>query len=66
MADFIEKAKERAHKFIELKHVCSHFRPYDPDPAFMLHWEKGKVNAEDIPKEKGKKPVRRPAAKNPG
>jgi hypothetical protein len=39
---------------------------YDPDPAFMLHWEKGKVNAEDIPKEKGKKPVRRPAAKNPG
>jgi hypothetical protein len=34
---------------------------YDPDPAFMLHWEKGKVNEEDIPKEKGKKPVRRPA-----
>jgi hypothetical protein len=32
---------------------------YDPDPAFMLHWEKGKVNEEDIPKEKGKKPVRR-------
>jgi len=25
---------------------------YDPDPAFMLHWEKGKVNVEDIPKEK--------------
>jgi hypothetical protein len=25
---------------------------YDPDPAFMLHWEKGKVNEEDIPKEK--------------
>jgi len=32
---------------------------FDPDPAFMLHWEKGKVNEEDIPKEKGKKPVRR-------
>jgi len=32
---------------------------YDPDPAFMLHWEKGKVNEEDIPKEKGKKPVKR-------
>jgi hypothetical protein len=25
---------------------------YDPDPAFMLHWEKGKVSEEDIPKEK--------------
>jgi len=37
---------------------------YDPDPAFMLHWEKGKVNTEDIPKEKGKKPVKRPAAKS--
>jgi hypothetical protein len=37
---------------------------YDPDPAFMLHWEKGKVNVEDIPKEKGKKPVRKPAAKS--
>lgn len=39
---------------------------FDPDPAFMLHWEKGKVNEEDIPKEKGKKPpVHRPAAKKP-
>jgi hypothetical protein len=41
---------------------------YDPDPAFMLHWDKAKVNAEDIPKEKAapKKPVRRPAKKKPG
>lgn len=39
---------------------------FDPDPAFMLHWEKGKVNEEDIPKEKGKKPVKKtPAAKKP-
>jgi hypothetical protein len=38
---------------------------YDPDPAFMLHWEKGKVNEEDIPKEKGKKPVHRPVTKKP-
>lgn len=41
---------------------------YDPDPAFMLHWDKCKVNAEDIPKEKGapkKAPVKRPAAKKP-
>jgi tetratricopeptide (TPR) repeat protein len=39
---------------------------YDPDPNFMLHWDKAKVNAEDIPTEKGgaKKPVRKPAAKN--
>lgn len=26
---------------------------YDPDPAFMLHWDKAKVNPEDIPAEKG-------------
>ena len=34
---------------------------YDPDP-FFLHWDKAKVKAEDIPKEKGTKkpPVRRP------
>jgi tetratricopeptide (TPR) repeat protein len=40
---------------------------YDPDPAFMLHWEKAKVNAEDIPKEKekGKKTTKRPATKKP-
>jgi hypothetical protein len=29
---------------------------YDQTP-FMLHWEKGKVNPEDIPKEEGKKPA---------
>jgi tetratricopeptide (TPR) repeat protein len=41
---------------------------YDPDPAFMLHWDKAKVNVEDLPKEKApvkKPPVRRPAAKKP-
>ena len=41
---------------------------YDPDPAFMLHWSKGKVNAEDLPKEKAapKKPApRRSAPKKP-
>jgi hypothetical protein len=41
---------------------------YDPDPAFMLHWEKAKVNEEDLPKEKGaaKKPVaKKPAPKKP-
>jgi hypothetical protein len=38
---------------------------YDPDPAFMLHWEKAKVNEEDIPKEKGKKTVRHAPTKKP-
>ena len=41
---------------------------YDPDPNFMLHWDKAKVNAEDIPKEKEKKSTtkKRPATKKPG
>jgi hypothetical protein len=40
---------------------------YDPEPNFMLHWDKGKVNAEDIPKEKEKKtPKKRPTTKKPG
>jgi tetratricopeptide (TPR) repeat protein len=43
---------------------------YDPAPAFMLHWEKAKVNDEDLPKGKEKPatkkpPVRHPAPKKP-
>jgi hypothetical protein len=41
---------------------------YDPDPAFMLHFDKAKVNEEDLPKEKGtaKKPApKKPAPKKP-
>ena len=41
---------------------------YDPDPAFMLHWDKAKVKDEDLPKDKGpakKPPVKRPVAKKP-
>jgi tetratricopeptide (TPR) repeat protein len=43
---------------------------YDPEPAFMLHWDKAKVNLEDIPKDKekgAKKPTTRrpPAPKKP-
>jgi TPR repeat len=41
---------------------------YDPDPAFMLHWDKAKVKEEDLPKAGAapKKPApRRPAAKKP-
>jgi hypothetical protein len=47
-------------------HFTGTLTSYDPDPAFMLHWEKGKVNDEDIPKEKTapKKTVRKkPAGK---
>jgi tetratricopeptide (TPR) repeat protein len=36
---------------------------YDPDPAFMLHWDKAKVNADDIPKEKEKGKKKRPTTK---
>jgi tetratricopeptide (TPR) repeat protein len=39
---------------------------YDPEPNFMLHWDKAKVNAEDIPKEKQKTPKKRPSTKKPG
>jgi tetratricopeptide (TPR) repeat protein len=41
---------------------------FDPDPAFMLHWDKAKVKEEDLPKANApaKKPAaRRPAAKKP-
>ncbi len=36
---------------------------YDPDPAFMLHWDKAKVNEEDLPK--AKDAAKKPAAKKP-
>jgi len=39
---------------------------YDPDPAFMLHWDKAKVNEEDLPKDTPKKPVHKAPAKKPG
>ena len=39
---------------------------FDPDPNFMLHWDKAKVKEEDLPKEGTKKPAaRRPATKKP-
>jgi hypothetical protein len=37
---------------------------YDPDPNFMLHWDKAKVNEEDLPKA-DKKPAKKPATKKP-
>jgi len=50
-------------------HFTATLVSYDPDPAFMLRWDKGKVKAEDIPAEKTpakKPPVRRPAKKPSG
>ena len=32
-------------------HFTATLVSYDPDPSFMLHWEKGKIADEDIPKE---------------
>lgn len=50
-----------------LVHFTATLTSYDPDPNFMLHWDKGKVNADDIPAEKPtKKPERRrPATRKP-
>jgi tetratricopeptide (TPR) repeat protein len=49
-------------------HFTGTLESYDPDPAFMLHWDKAKVNAEDLPKATpAKKPApRKPAPKKPG
>jgi hypothetical protein len=49
-------------------HFTATLVSYDPGPAFFLHWDKGKVKAEDIPKEKAppKRPVRRPTRKPSG
>ncbi len=33
---------------------------FDPDPAFMLHWDKAKVKEEDLPKANA--PAKKPAA----
>ncbi len=49
-------------------HFTGTLTSYDPDPAFFLHWDKAKVKAEDIPKEKAtpkKPPVRKPATRKP-
>jgi len=49
-------------------HFTATLVSYDPEPAFFLHWDKSKVKAEDIPKERGtpkKPPVRKPAARKP-
>jgi len=48
-------------------HITGTLDSYDPDPAFMMHWSKGSVKADDLPKEKAapKKPApRKPAPKN--
>lgn len=47
-------------------HFTGTLETYDPDPAFMLHFDKAKVSEEDLPKDSPKKPAHRPAAKKPG
>ncbi len=54
-------------------HFTGTLMSYDPDPAFMVYWDKAKVKDDDIPKEKektkGKKPAKKPvhhAPKKPG
>jgi hypothetical protein len=47
-------------------HFTGTLLSFDPDPNFMLHWDKAKVKDEDLPKEGTKKPAaRRPATKKP-
>jgi len=48
-------------------HITATLASYEPDPAFMIHLEKAKVSADDLPKEKPavKKPVHKPAPKKP-
>lgn len=49
-------------------HFTATLKSYDPAPAFMVHWEKGKVKAEDIPAEKvaPKKATPRRSPRKPG
>jgi hypothetical protein len=47
-------------------HFTGTLEAYDPAPNFMLHWDKAKVNEEDIPKAEKKPAPRRPAHKPSG
>lgn len=63
-ADQPEAAKVEKDAFV---HFTGTVESYDPDPAFMLHWDKAKIADEDLPKEKTpakKPPARKPAPKN--
>ena len=46
-------------------HITGTLDSYDPDPAFMMHWGKGSVKADELPKEKEKPGARKPAPKKP-
>jgi hypothetical protein len=45
-------------------HITGTLESYDPDPSFMLHWDKAKVKDDDLPKP-DKKPVKKAPAKKP-
>lgn len=53
LADQPEAAKMEKDNYMRFTGTLE---SYDPDPAFMLHWDKAKVNPEDLPKP-GKKPT---------
>jgi len=47
-------------------HFTGTLTSYDPDPAFMVHWDKAKIKEDDIPKEKEKeKPKKPPVRRTP-
>lgn len=46
-------------------HFTGTLEAYDPAPNFMLHWDKAKVNEEDIPKAQEKKPAPRRSSRKP-
>ncbi|HTQ96636.1 MAG TPA: hypothetical protein VMH89_07515 [Candidatus Acidoferrum sp.] len=45
-------------------HITGTLESYDPDPSFMLHWDKAKVKDDDLPKP-DKKPAKKAPAKKP-
>jgi len=59
-ADQPQAAKVAKDAFI---HFTGTVESYDPDPAFMLHWDKAKVAAEDLAPDKT--PAKKPAARKP-
>jgi len=59
-ADQPQAAKIEKDAFV---HFTGTIESYDPDPAFMLHWDKAKIADEDLPKDKT--PAKKPAPKKP-
>ncbi|HXY01847.1 MAG TPA: hypothetical protein VEI54_13065 [Candidatus Limnocylindrales bacterium] len=58
----IEMKKNEPAPFL---HITGTLDSYDPDPAFMMHWSKATVKADELPKEKEKPAPKKPAPKKP-